>query len=97
MRPSVQNFAKLTLNDADARAGPKVVSWLDAIAERWLSTPAGTSKTDEVIESSAKTNTKINVSSCARVSLAILCMEIPRRPQSVAETTWPEPYCSRLE
>jgi hypothetical protein len=66
MRPSVQNFAKLTLNDADARAGPKVVSWLDAIAERWLSTPAGTSKTDEVIESSAKTYEDQRLQLCAR-------------------------------
>jgi hypothetical protein len=78
MRHSVQNFAKLTLDGADVPAGPKVVGWLDAIAERWLSTPAGTLKTDDVTESSAKTNTKINVSSCARVSLAIMCMEIPQ-------------------
>jgi hypothetical protein len=72
MRHSVQNFAKSTLNGADAPA------WLGAIVARWLSTPAGTLKTDDVTESSAKTITKINVSSCARVSLAIKCMEIPQ-------------------
>jgi hypothetical protein len=79
MRHSVQNFAKSTLNGADVPAGLKVVRGLDAVAERSLSTPAGTSKTDDVTESSAKMNTKINVSSCARVSLAIMCMEIPQK------------------
>ncbi len=55
----------------------EVVTWLDAIAERSRSTPAPTFNSDDIAESSARRPPKANASSCARVSLAIMFMEIP--------------------
>ena len=76
----------------------EVVTWFGAIAERLRSTPAATLNTDDITESTTRTHTKTNPSSCGRVSLAIIFMEISlRRPNPVALTTWPEPSCSRVK
>jgi hypothetical protein len=61
-----------------ASGGAEVVTSLDAIAERSRSTPASTLNIDDVTESSTRT-AKANASSCARVSLDLIFMEISLR------------------
>jgi hypothetical protein len=69
------------LGSAPCRAsgGAEVVTWLDAIAERSRSTPVATLNIDDCTESSTRTPAKANASSCARVSLDLIFMEISLR------------------